>query len=466
MRTNAIVSCLVLLFHNVCCTENTWVEPHDWTKLSPESFNHPTNTEDACLCQAPTEPKSIASVEDQLALIYFKKFVNSLFSRNKLQHSKSAQLFKRSLLFTLLPSQIEELEAAQDVRDIDIVLSQIMDKAKDLSLYTAEGDYGYSHQGMGVKALITDMYKDFVQLLRISEVKFLLAVLLSIAAGWLVRKRYRIPIFVIVIGGVFLYGYFHTYLECNRKMEVDAMLEVIDSHQEIDQSSWFSRLFGFISRETPEQIQKKRLIKSTKLIMPFCRPDHVFVIYTSDIFIKQIEMLLEKTTDTMTKLTNGLGFPYNLIAPIALVCMISYMLKLTFKYIISPKVWIQFMHRNPPPPVQATQQASLAGGSANDSLSGENLKMLLNVMNRAQLTSSESQAQLAVSGVEEVLEQLEAPPPSTSPTKKVKPSSKDTSSEELNASSSFADIAQEAGFTVVDDNDNDDNDNDIHISKS
>ncbi|KAH8381416.1 hypothetical protein KR093_004482 [Drosophila rubida] len=458
MRTNAIVSCLVLLIQNVCCNEDAWVEPHDWTKVSLESFSHATKNEDSCQCQAPTE-KTLASVEDQLALIYFKKFVNSLFGRDKLQHSKTSQLFKRSLLFTLLPSQVEELETVQDVRDMDILLTKILYGSKDVPLYTAEGDYAYSHQGMGVRALVMDIFKDFVQLLKISEVKFLMAVLISIAAGWLIRKQFRIPVLIIVIGGVFLYGYFHTYLECNRKMEVDAMIEVIDSHQESlsdDQSSWLSRVFSFISKETPVEKQKKRLIKSTRLIMPFCRPDHVFVMYTSDIFLKQIEILLEKITQTITTLTTGLGFPFNLIAPFAIVCLVGYMLKLIFKYIISPKVWIPIIQKSSAPAVQGSQQATLVGGSASDSLSGENLKMLLHVMNRAQLPSAESQPQLAVSGVQEVLEQLEAPP--APPAEQVKPTSKDTSSEVLNASSSSVDIAQEAGFTVVDDNDDDTDD--------
>lgn len=46
--------------------------------------------------------------------------------------------------------------------------------------------------------------------------------------------------------------------------------------------------------------------KSSKLNLPFCRPDHVFIMYTSDIFLKQIEMLLEKTTQTLSSLSSKL----------------------------------------------------------------------------------------------------------------------------------------------------------------
>ncbi|KAM8706608.1 hypothetical protein ACLKA7_010812 [Drosophila subpalustris] len=459
MRPNALVSCLLLLFHNVCCNEDSWVEPYDWSKISLETTSRPI--EDLCQCQAPAE-KSLASIEDQLALTYFKKFVNSLFSRNKLQYGKTSQLYKRSMLFTLLPSEVEELAAMQDVRDLDIMLSKILDKAKDMPLFSGsnDSDYSYAHKGMGVRALITEMLKDFVQLLRVSEVKFMLIVLLAIATGWFVRKRYRFPVIVIILGGFFIYGYFHTYLECNRKLEVDAMIEVIDNHQErseIADKSWISRMFSYFSSESPEMQQKRKLIKSSKLNMPFCRPDHVFIMYTSDIFLKQIEMLLEKTTHAISSLSTGLSLPYSLIAPFALVFLIGFMLKLTFKYIISPKVWMGFIQKRSTPPVAGTQQAALTDEAAGDRLTGENLRMLLNVVHSSTLVQSQKQPQLAGSGVQELLEPLEAP--SASPTKNTsgsqdtsieKPSSSNNSVEKVDVSSSV-DIALDAGFTVVDD---------------
>lgn len=215
--------------------------------------------------------------------------------------------------------------------------------------------------------------------------------------------------------------------------------------------------------------------------MPFCRPDHVFIIYTSDIFLKQIEMLLEKTTHTISSLsskslhcfnfkclteivtitefsTAGLSFPYNLIAPFALVAMIAYMLKLTFKYIISPKVWMGLVYRKSTERAVDTQQAALADEAAGDRLTGENLRMLLNVVHSSTLVQPQQPQQLAVSGVQEVLEALEGRPvsPTNSSTdskdNSIKnPNSSDISNEKLSISSSSPHIAQEAGFTVVDD---------------
>lgn len=48
------------------------------------------------------------------------------------------------------------------------------------------------------------------------QVKFLLTFFLAIAIGCFVRKRYRVPVIVIILGSMFMTGYLHTYLECNR----------------------------------------------------------------------------------------------------------------------------------------------------------------------------------------------------------------------------------------------------------
>jgi len=94
------------------------------------------------------------------------------------------------------------------------------------------------------------------------------------------------------------------------------------------------------------------------------------------------------------------------------------------------------------------------GEGAGDRLTGENLRKLLDVVHSSTLVQSQQQPQLAVSGVQELLEPLEAPPISSIESK---PNSANNSNEKLNVSSLSADIAQEAGFTVVDDEEDEDN---------
>jgi len=84
MRTEAAVSCFLLVIQSVCCQsggEEHWVDPHAaWADLV-QDFNQPDGS---CFCPAIPE-RSPAAVEDALALTYFKKFVNLLFQRKRLQ---------------------------------------------------------------------------------------------------------------------------------------------------------------------------------------------------------------------------------------------------------------------------------------------------------------------------------------------------------------------------------------------
>lgn len=114
-------------------------------------------------------------------------------------------------------------------------------------------------------------------------------------------------------------------------------------------------------------------------------------------------------------------------------------------------------HKSSTPQTAGGHEALTATETGGDRVSGENLKMLLNVINASSITQIQQQQrhpqQAAVSGVQELLEPLEAPPKAEP---KSKSNSANNSKENLNTSRSSADIAQEAGFTVVDDVENDD----------
>ncbi|KAI8044347.1 uncharacterized protein LOC128251793 [Drosophila gunungcola] len=450
MRTEAAVSCFLLVLHSVCCqsgSEENWIDPHhSWSNLV-QDFNEPDGS-----CQCPAIPeRSPAAVEDALAFTYFRKFVNILFQRKRLQFDAESALHKRSLLFSLRTSQLEELERVQDVRDLDVLLTKILESVEEATLF--EGKSGCSYAWQGVLSILVDILKDIVELTKISEVQFILFAALATTIGCLVHKRFRIRLISIVLGGIFLCGYIHTYLECNRKLDVEAMMEVMKSHQEpksYAEMSWFSRLKGFVFQASLQDKQIEMLKKSSKLNLSFCMPDHVFFMYMNNLFLKQLEMLLEKVSETMQKLSYGLSFPFNLLAPLLLVALVGYIIKLTFKYIISPKAWASLIHNNPAPVAAQTAHQSIAvREAAGDCISGENLKMLLNVMNvsSVQQQSKQTQPLLAVSGVEEL---VEVPP---SPQKKENLDVSDSSSKSRRS------VLEEEGFTLVDDHEDDQIDN-------
>lgn len=135
-----------------------------------------------------------------------------------------------------------------------------------------------------------------------------------------------------------------------------------------------------------------------------------------------MEVLLQQCSNSLTTLKDTLPFPYNYFAAFMLICIIGYFFKLTFKYILSPSVWIRAYRQHPKENFgmsalgQTAAQQQQALPPTEDRLSGDNLKMLLNVISSAvpaQQASAQSKLP-AVSGVEDIREAIEAGQPSQS----------------------------------------------------
>ena len=130
--------------------------------------------------------------------------------------------------------------------------------------------------------------------------------------------------------------------------------------------------------------------------------------YFNDIFLKYLQVLLEQCSSTLTSLNGSLSFPYNIISGVLLICIICYILKLTFKYILSPSAWFVRKNSNGP---QITHFPNTQSICHEDRISGENLNLLLNAINAR---SNQNAAPItAVSGVEEVKEAIDCPKIST-----------------------------------------------------
>ncbi|KMZ04558.1 uncharacterized protein LOC6728729 [Drosophila simulans] len=448
MRTEAAVSCFLLVLHRVCCqsgSDESWLSPDPaWSDLVND-FNQPGE-----FCQCPASPElSPVAIEDAVALTYFKKFVNMLFQRKRFQYDAMSAVHKRSLLFSLLPSQLDELERVQNARDLDVLLTKILESAEEAPLFN--GGSGCSYVRHGFFSLLVDIFKDVIELTKTTEVKFILYATLAIALAVIVHKRFRVGLISLVLGGVFLCGYIQTYLECNRELDIDRLIEVVNHNHEPD-SSLLSRLLGYIYRDSPKTKKIEMIKKSAKLSISICMPDQVFFMYMNNLFIKQLEIMIEKVSGTMTKLSSGLSFPYNLLAPVLLVFLVGYIIKLSFKYILSPRAWASLLHRPAPQGTPTIHQSINARAPEGDCISGDNLKMLLNVINVRSVPKESLQRLPAVSGVQELEEAHESP---TTPTKKENLDKSDSS----NSSKSKSCVAEDEGFTLVDDHEDNNIDN-------
>ncbi|XP_073819130.1 uncharacterized protein [Musca autumnalis] len=410
--------------NNICCQneEDLWLEPDAWTL---DQLN------DGCKCSSDFTDKSHINTipdkvsTDEVALVYYRKLISLLFDRKDLKFDDSLQRYERSVTFSLQTSQLEKLERLKDPRDLDNVIMEIFENSRNVP-----NTYGHCHTSNNAATgfeLIADIFRDTLQLIQTSEIRFLLIVMVVALSGWILNKRYRIGLLALLGGGLFAFGYLHTYLECNRELEVNEMIEILDRNKEPMnqemQSGFFGYLKGLFSKS--KNIEERELLKkSTKISLGFCRPDHVLIRYFNDIFLKYLEVLLEQCTKTLTSLQANLSFPSYIIASFFLISIIGFVIKLTFQHILSPAVWSNVM-RSKSDSHHHNQGAPLTQGSGNssgDHISGENLKLLLNAINVAPLRQ---QLQMnVVSGVEEVRECIEAPPSNSDDGCDIKSSSK------------------------------------------
>uniref|UniRef100_B3P4Q1 GG17323 n=1 Tax=Drosophila erecta TaxID=7220 RepID=B3P4Q1_DROER len=363
MRTEAAVSCFLLALHSVCCqsgSEESWMDPYPaWSNLAND-FHQPGGS-----CQCPARPElSPAAMEDAVALTYFKKFVNQLFQRKHLRYDAQSAVHKRALIFSMLPSQLDELEKVQDARDMDILLTKILESAEEGPLFNKR--FGYSYVPSGFFSLSMDIFKDVIELTKTTE-----------------------------------------------ELDIDRMIEIAKHHLE-SEKSWFSRVGSYIFQATPNNKKIEMLKQSSKRHTSICMPDEVLLLYMNNLFIKQLEIAIEKVSEIMTKLSS----------------------------------WATLLHKPAPLGTPTIHQSINAQEPIEDRISGDNLKMLLNVIG-VRSDSRESLLRLPiVSGVQELDEAHESP---------------STGKENLDVSDSSkkseSSVAEEEGFTLVDDHEDNNIDN-------
>ncbi|XP_037945683.1 uncharacterized protein LOC119678093 isoform X1 [Teleopsis dalmanni] len=396
--------------------QEEWIEPNAWGReasLSALKRLNDAAEDDVCLkCKIPNinNDAAVCPVSDNtVALLLFKKFVKNLFQRNKFEFDEFTSLYKRSLEFTIKAEQLEKLENLNDPRDLDTVLTEVFANVRNVKQTKS------SLTGNDWLKPFLNFLKDYMHLLHTSETQFLLIAIATVIFGRILHKRYKIGVFVIILGVVFLSGYVITYLECNRELEntrTIAAIKNIEEKEAVKDVRWYNPISWFGKKE---ETLSEKIMKTKKIHIKFCRPDHVLLMYFNDLLLKQLQFVIEKCTDTMAVFRDKLPFGLHYFADILLLVLLGYLIKLTFKYILSPRAWSVLLHRpkhqsidTHPPHLHGLPQLT------EDRISGENLKLLLNAISNTPNINNGIQQIAAASGVEEVQEMLEAPTRSSS----------------------------------------------------
>ncbi|XP_018797380.1 PREDICTED: uncharacterized protein LOC108974153 isoform X2 [Bactrocera latifrons] len=398
--------------------EDSWIEPDAWRReeylQNPQQSKNKYQSDESWEDSKCPVCKNDNHSEEDVALMYYKRLIAYLFNSDFFKQDDLTGEFTRSLILTALPAQLEQLKNLNDPRDLDMILSKI--------LLNTRVPIQMQANGKSVFALIWEIIKDLGQLLKISEVQFLLGAAGLLLIGWHCHRKYSIGIIAMIVGAVVCFGYFHTYLECNRKLEAERLLEMLARHEQLaaQEPRWYTPIVNFFtfSEQQAQKTKKEYIKQASQLNLNFCRPDHVFLLYANDLFLKQLTFLIDKSIETMETLRNTLSFPFNYIAGGMLVFLIGYIVKLTFKYILSPRAWYGVWQQHEYATHRGGLPASTGTALHEDRISGENLRILLNAISGATssnqisisnttATASLTQAIEQGSGVQEILASLE-----------------------------------------------------------
>uniref|UniRef100_A0A1A9Z499 Uncharacterized protein n=1 Tax=Glossina pallidipes TaxID=7398 RepID=A0A1A9Z499_GLOPL len=325
--------------------DDNWVGHDAWSRAT---------TPDDCSCTNNNGKSSTSNSDDIACLLYFKKLITLVFGRQQFTYNSLLKRYERRMHIQIGKSQLDLLETSKDCRDLDNIITQLFEEGY-ISSYCARKfeteDSSY------FKALLINSFKDLFVILKNFE-----------------------------------------------EIEVNNVLEYMERQQnERKANSWITYIKSWFTTQSYYDENLERVRKSSQLKLPICRPDHVFLRYINDLFLKYIEGLLEKSVLSLKTILKVMPFPYNLFAAPMLLYVLVYLLKLSFKYVLSPSAWAPLVGSN-----QTSNQIQ------QDCVSGENLKKLLDICNM--YTNSSIQAskteytQTVVSGVEEIRERIETEP--------------------------------------------------------
>lgn len=176
--------------------------------VCPEEFN----TE--------SEPEICMKVgdDDDIATVLYKRLVSSMILKNYSPSKSSTKILKLSVT----EKHLKILESSPNIRDWDDVMSEIIASIEHIDpvtnyIYKEESRFSFSSLNLSFVATFLSQ----------TEVKFTLLVILFFSFGVFLHKRFRWGFFWIFGMALFVSGYFYTYYECNRQLEVDEIVNMM-----------------------------------------------------------------------------------------------------------------------------------------------------------------------------------------------------------------------------------------------
>ncbi|KAL5285064.1 hypothetical protein ACFFRR_007043 [Megaselia abdita] len=391
-----VIFVTTVLVLTVCNSEvvkkKQWVEPDAFSRRKPPSLKSTitSSTEisdngecDCPACEVNAEVQDCLKPEDDIASVLYKRLVSSLIVKDNVPG-------KRVFSLSVTEKHLKMLESSNDIRDWDGVMSDIIASLEriDLKKGFIYKDCG-SNEGFSVFSWFTLFNLSSVgTFLSTSEVQFTLIVILFISLGIFLHKKFKWGMIVMFLVIMFSCGYFYTYYECNRQLEVDELVNIMHNEhnpcEEPKETSYFKSFFRMFSNQKEEcrlYLRKKHQIKLT-----FCRPDDVLIKYLNKIMFDQFQAWMKGGIGSFRSFASEIPFPYNIVAMVTVPFFFFAILKLIFQYIISPSNWFSYYqhHTQPQQPQPVTSRVEMIGGG----ISQEDFRAVLNTIQAVSSSTS------------------------------------------------------------------------------
>ncbi|XP_055849845.1 uncharacterized protein LOC129914556 [Episyrphus balteatus] len=359
-----------------CCADSSWLEPNAWELHSPS-----VSTEVCPVCDIPA-----GSSLDSITAVFYKEMITQLFKRDQFKENPKTSHLERTLLLSLTPAQLKILENASDIRDVNAIVMLALARAKDIEEVKPPTTNNKNDESSlwFLMVIAKYIYYGFAQIGTIfmfvyhsgSEGRFLISVGTVLISIWFIHRRYNKSLILVFLGAFILFGYFCTYVECNRKLEKEEYIQFI-RETEPEEPNFFTKNFGRFFKLSAREEKIQKIENQSKLKLPFCRPDHVAIMYFNEMFFNQLQVIVEKIADSMTVIQNKVPFPYNYLGMIAFPFLFLTILPLLFQNILNPVSWFKIFQGSTSEQEKRNNNNSSAEG---DRLSGENLKIVLDAL--------------------------------------------------------------------------------------
>ncbi|XP_055903510.1 uncharacterized protein LOC129939502 [Eupeodes corollae] len=364
-----------LLSRPIVANDDVWLEPNAWEIHSPSLNTCP-------VCE--TIPNIDA--ENSITTMYYRGMVSHLFNRNTLKVNPKTGHLERTITLTLTTAQLKIIENSSDIRDFNTAVMAVLKGAKEpikeqltTSQTNNESSFGLRQICEFIFSIMVYVFKLFSNIIvHSSETRFVMVVCAVVMAIWFVHRRYNKNLIFLIIASLIIFGYIISYIDCNRKLEAESVIEFI-KETEPDKPRFFSKLLGTFFDQSEKDKKINRIINQSKVKLPFCRPDEVAIMYFNNMFFSQLQVTVEKIIESMEKIRNTVPFPFNYMGMIALPFLFVSILPLLFQNIFNPSSWYKVL-RDPKPNHCNTDEMGNNNAHHGDRLTGKNLEILLKVL--------------------------------------------------------------------------------------